>query len=86
MEFWKSAGLHLVTRGENGWLSVTPDYLRAYYTRPEIHPVAESCPAEHALFEKLMADPFATAAPGELESSFVTRMTTNITRLRALSK
>ncbi len=68
MDFWKSAGLHLVTRNENGWLRVTPDYLRAYYTRPEIHPVAESCPAEHALFEKLMTDPFAAVAPGELEA------------------
>ena len=68
MEFWKSAGLHLVTRDENGWLCVTPDYLRAYYTRPEIHPVAESCPAEHALFEKLMAEPFAPVAPGELDT------------------
>ncbi len=68
MEFWKSAGLHLVTRGENGWLRVTPDYLRAYYTRPEIHPVAESCPAEHALFEKLMAEPFAPVSPGELDA------------------
>jgi hypothetical protein len=68
MDFWKSAGLHLVTRNENGWLRVTSDYLRAYYTRPEIHPSEESCSAEHALFEKLMADPFAAVAPGELEA------------------
>lgn len=68
MTFWKSAGFHLVTRNENGWLTVTPDYLRAYYTRPEIHPVDESCPAEHALFEKLMADPFAAVEPAELEA------------------
>ena len=68
MEFWKSAGLHLVTRSENGWLRVTPDYLRAYYTRPEIHPVSESCPAEHALFEKLMAEPFAPVSHGELDA------------------
>ena len=57
--FWKSAGFHLVERDENGWLKVTPDYLRAYFTRPEIHPVKESCKAEHALFEKLMADPLS---------------------------
>lgn len=65
-EFWKSSGIHLVNRADNGWLSVTPDYLRAYYTRPEIHPVDESCPAEHRLFEKLMADPFAGVADEEL--------------------
>jgi hypothetical protein len=68
MEFWKSAGLHLVTRNDSGWLTVTPDYLRAYYTRPEIHPTDESCPAEHALFEKLMTEPFAAVAPGELDA------------------
>lgn len=68
MAFWKSAGLHLVSHDENGWLRVTPDYLRAYYTRPEIHPVEESCPAEHALFEKLMAEPFAAVVPDELDA------------------
>lgn len=65
-DFWKSAGLHLVEQDERGWLKVTPDYLRAYYTRPEIHPVEESCEAEHALFEKLMADPAAAVSPGEI--------------------
>jgi len=68
MDFWKSAGLPLVKLNENGWLTVTPDYLRAYYTRPEIHPVAESCDAEHALFEKLMADPFAAVERSELDA------------------
>ncbi|VAW11890.1 Bll5482 protein [hydrothermal vent metagenome] len=66
--FWKSAGLHLVTRAENGWLNVTPDYLRAYFTRPELHPVEESCAAEHALFEALMADPFATVSKARIEA------------------
>lgn len=66
MDFWKSAGLHLVARDQNGWLTVTPDYLRAYYTRPEIHPMEDSCAAEHALFEKLMADPFIEVAETDL--------------------
>ena len=65
-EFWKSAGLHLVKRDNNGWLAVTPDLLRAYFTRPEIHPVEESCADEHALFEKLMDDPFADVNDAEL--------------------
>ncbi|WP_349360413.1 DUF6352 family protein [Stappia sp.] len=64
--FWKSSGMHLMTRDANGWLAVTPDFLRAYFTRPEVHPVEESCAAEHALFEKLMADPFAAVADEEL--------------------
>lgn len=65
-DFWKSAGMHLVERDANGWLTVTPDYLRAYYTRPEIHPVEESCKAEQALFEKLMAEPTAEIDPAEI--------------------
>jgi len=58
-EFWKSSGYHLVERNDRGWLSVTPDLLRAYYTRPEIHPVDESCETEHQVFDRIMADPFA---------------------------
>lgn len=64
---WKSAGLHLVDKTRNGWLSVTPDLLRAYITRPEIHPVEESCEQEHILFERLMADPLAPVSDADLE-------------------
>ncbi len=56
-EFWKSAGMHLLQRGAEGWLEVTPQFLRAYYTRPEMHPLEGSCAAEVALHEDLMADP-----------------------------
>lgn len=66
--FWKSAGYQLVERDERGWLSLTPDYLRAYFTRPEIHPVDDSCDNEHRLFEKFMADPFAAVSSSELEA------------------
>ncbi len=66
--FWKSAGFHLVERDENGWLKVTTDYLRAYFTRPEIHPIEESCQYEYALFEKLMDDPFAKVSTSEITS------------------
>ena len=63
---WKSAGLHLTHRLDNGWLAVTPDFLRAYYTRPEIHPIDESCENEHKLFEKLMETPDAPVSEDEL--------------------
>ena len=63
---WKSAGLHLTDRLASGWLAVTPDLMRAYYTRPEIHPIEESCEAEHRLFEGLMADPFAVVGDEEV--------------------
>ncbi len=64
---WKSAGLHLVTRGPNNWLTVTDNLLRAYLTRPEIHPVEESCARENALFERLMDNPFAEVHGSEID-------------------
>ena len=67
-DFWKSAGFHLTERRENGGLAVTPDLLRAYLTRPEIHPVEESCEAEHRLFEALMDDPFRPVGDAELQA------------------
>lgn len=48
-------------------MSVTDDYLRAYYLRPEVHPVEESCAAERALHAALMADPQRPVARRELE-------------------
>lgn len=65
-QFWKSSGFHLLERDPQGWLRVTPDFLRAYYTRPEIHPVAESCAAEHALFDRLMETPDAPVSEADL--------------------
>ena len=64
---WKSSGLHLVRRQKNGWLEVTPDLLRAYYTRPEVHPVEESCAQEHLLFERLMDNPAAEVRADEVD-------------------
>lgn len=59
--------MHLVEVDDRGWLTVTPDYLRAYLTRPEVHPIETSCAEEHALFEDLMADPFRAVEPARLE-------------------
>jgi len=65
-DFWKSAGYHLVSHNADGWLNVTDDLLRAYYTRPEIHPVDESCDNEHRLFERLMSDPFTQISTADI--------------------
>jgi hypothetical protein len=65
-EFWKSSGYHLVKRNVDGWLTVTPDLIRAYLTRPEIHPIDESCRNEVATFEALMEDPYLTIAEDRL--------------------
>ena len=65
-DFWKSAGMHLLEVNSDGWLSVTPDFLRAYYTRPEVHPIETSCGNEKKLFEDLMADPYLEVGKGRL--------------------
>jgi hypothetical protein len=63
---WKSAGQHLLGRTAEGWLTVTPDYLRAYWLRPEVHPLDTSCAAELALHAKLLADPLRAVPAAEL--------------------
>lgn len=56
-DFWRSSGYHLLAQAEGGRLAVTPGFLRAYIMRPEMQPVAESCPAERALHASLLDDP-----------------------------
>jgi len=68
-DFWKSSGYHLLQVNDQGHLDVTADFIRAYLTRPEIHPVDDSCENEIAAFEKLMDDPFA-AIPDEVIANF----------------
>jgi Family of unknown function (DUF6352) len=49
-------------------LRVTDDFLRAYYLRPEVHPVEESCDAELALHAALMDEPRRVVSNDELKS------------------
>jgi hypothetical protein len=67
-EFWKSAGMHLLERGPEGWLRVTPAFLQAYYTRPEMHPIDTSCAAEVKLHDELMADPLMPIDEARLQA------------------
>ena len=67
-DFWKSAGFSLLKSDPEGKLAVTADFVRAYFTRPEIHPIDESGPQEVALFEALMADPFMAVGDPQLEA------------------
>lgn len=67
-DFWRNSGFHLLTRDSAGRLAVTDDFLRAYFLRPEIHPVEESCEAERRLHASLMESPRRSAAAGELEA------------------
>ena len=49
-------------------MRITDDFLRAYYLRPEIHPVDESGPAERELHAALMAEPGLRVPEKELKS------------------
>jgi Family of unknown function (DUF6352) len=63
-EFWRSSGHHLLAPDAGGRLTVTDDFLRAYWLRPEVAPVPESCAEERALHQALIADP-RMAVPAE---------------------
>jgi len=67
-DFWRNSGFRLLERDASGRLRVTDDYLRAYYLRPEVHPVEESGPGEHALHAALMADPRRKLTKAELDA------------------
>ena len=57
-DFWRDSGYHLLRQEpETGHLAVTDDFLGAYFRRPEIRPVEESCAAEIALHRSLLANP-----------------------------
>jgi hypothetical protein len=65
-EFWASSGYHLLAPQGDGQLGVTDAFLRAYFERPELAPVEESCAAERALHAALCADPRLAVAEADL--------------------
>lgn len=56
-DFWAHCGYNLAERNLDGHLLVTDELLRAWWLRPEVAPVEESCPAELALHAALLAAP-----------------------------
>ncbi len=65
-EFWEASGYRLLARGEDGWLRVTDDFLRAYYLRSEMRPPVEACQAERALHAQLLEKPEAAISEPEI--------------------
>lgn len=65
-DFWISSGYYLLKRTADNQLAVTDDYLRAYFNRPEVVPVEESCDNERALHAALMEEPCRAVKPAEL--------------------
>ncbi len=66
MDFWQHCGYHLLERASDGHLLVTDDYLRLYYARPELAPVAESCAAERDLHASLLEAPRRAVSDAEI--------------------
>jgi hypothetical protein len=65
-DFWRECGYHLLTVRPDGRLQVTDDFLRAYWQRPEVQPVAESCAAERRLHRRLLDNPREAVSPERL--------------------
>jgi hypothetical protein len=65
-EFWRDSGYRLLAATAEGRLAVSDDFLRAYFLRPEVRPVEDSCAAERALHETLMAAPRRAVGESEL--------------------
>jgi hypothetical protein len=56
-DFWPSSGYRHLTVGADHRLTVTDAFLRIYLLKPELAPVTESCDAELALHDALVANP-----------------------------
>ena len=65
-DFWLTSGWHLCGHGLEGGLMPSADFMLAYFHRPELALVEESCAAETALHGKLISDPFAVVTEDEL--------------------
>ncbi len=65
-DFWPSCGYRLLTVGTDGRLTITDDFLRSFLTRPELAPIPESCAAELALHDALLASPRRVVDNAEL--------------------
>jgi hypothetical protein len=66
-DFWASCGYRLLER-DGGRFIVTDDYLRMYFKRPKLAPVAESCPDELVLHERLLNQPRCDVSEDELNA------------------
>ena len=53
---------------DEGRLNITDNFLRAYWHRPEVVPIDESCSADLSLHNKLMANPRRVVKANELKA------------------
>jgi len=67
-DFWLTSGWHLLDKDQSGCLIPTEDFMKAYFFRPEVVPIEDSCDAELALHKKLLETPFANVEKQELNN------------------
>ena len=67
-DFWLTSGWHLLDKDKSGCLVPTEDFMRAYFYRPEVAPIEESCEAEIELHKKLVEAPFIKVEKGDIDS------------------
>jgi len=64
--FWPHSAYKTLTVGSDKQLLVSDDFLRTYLLRPELNLVPESCDAERALHQRLIANPHAVISDEEI--------------------
>ena len=64
-DFWSTCGYRLLKVGTDRRLTLTDEFLRSLLLRPELAPIAESCAAELALHDRLLAAPRAAVTESE---------------------
>ena len=67
VDFWLTSGWHLLEKDSNNKLLPTEDFMKAYFSRPEVEIVEDSCDDEKILNKKLLEKPFSLVSNAELE-------------------
>ena len=78
-DYWRQCGYGLLAKTAEGHLLVTDAFLCSLLERPELAPVAESCPGELALHHALLDQPRRDVAPQELAAVIDEDARTNYT-------
>jgi hypothetical protein len=65
-DFWPGCGYRLLKVGSDHRLTLTDAYLVSLLLRPELAPIPDSCPAELALHDRLLAAPRTAVSAAEL--------------------
>lgn len=67
-DYWASCGYRLLATTPDGQLALSDAFLASYLLRPELAPQGDSCAAELALHERLLARPRSDVPEVELAS------------------